>query len=424
MRPHLILVSLAFSNIALSFLIQLYVVSSLGPGSETDAFFAAQTLPSLVISIAVMSLVRVLVPQLSKVGLTRSRILGWWVVYLVFGVSIAVAAVLSVGVSGWVPALFPGFFGERLDLTLRLSAVQVLSIVPVSLAAILTAVYHAQGRFYRPELVNLCLNGVAFIAIAYELPRNGIMSVVWILLARAAISTMLLSPALGRPQVRREGWRELQLIWKQFRPLLFGGSVYKFAPLIDRYLASMATTGLLSIYSLGQTIYSASLQLVDRSIVATMVPKLSRSAGHADWAAVRTSYRKRALVVAVLVLGAALLLLNDGSTLLQWTFGHGAFGARELDLLWWVLIGLLGVGFGGGIGQIAASAFYSIGNTATPTKIGVLGFLVGSVIKVGAFVGFGFSGLVLATSLYYLLNASLMVMLLERDLHVRCNASR
>lgn len=424
MHSHLILLVLASSNIALSFLIQLYVVSSLGPGAESDAFFAAQTLPSLLISIAVTSLARVLVPQLSKLDLRGTRILGWWIVYLVFGLSTALAIALNVSVSEWVPTLFPGFVGERLDLAQRLSAVQVLGIVPLSLVGILTAVHHAQGRFHQPELVSLCLNGVAFAAIVYELPRNGVIAVVWILVARAFISTILLTPALGWPQFRRGVWQHVQSIWKQLRPLLYGGAIYKFAPLVDRYLASMAAAGLLSIYSLGQTMYSASLQLLDRSVVAKMVPSLAQSASQSDWAAVRVSYRKRASAVAVSVAIAALLLVGVGFTLLKWAFGESAFGPQELEILWWVLIGLLGVGFGGGIGQIAASTFYSIGNTLTPTRIGVVGFMIGIGVKVGAFAAFGLSGLVLATSFYYVLNAFLMVTLLERELHDRCTLSR
>jgi peptidoglycan biosynthesis protein MviN/MurJ (putative lipid II flippase) len=59
------------------------------------------------------------------------------------------------------------------------------------------------------------------------------------------------------------------------------------------------------------------------------------------------------------------------------------------------------------------AAFYAMDDTATPIRIGVVGFLVGLVLKSVGFVMFGVLGLAAGASAYYLLNLAIMAMVLE-----------
>jgi peptidoglycan biosynthesis protein MviN/MurJ (putative lipid II flippase) len=65
------------------------------------------------------------------------------------------------------------------------------------------------------------------------------------------------------------------------------------------------------------------------------------------------------------------------------------------------------------MGQIAASTFYSIGDTVTPTRMSMLTYTLYIPGKVLSFYFWGVAGLAVTTSIYYLLNLSLQIYLLN-----------
>jgi peptidoglycan biosynthesis protein MviN/MurJ (putative lipid II flippase) len=96
--------------------------------------------------------------------------------------------------------------------------------------------------------------------------------------------------------------------------------------------------------------------------------------------------------------------------------GRGAVTEANVGQLWLLMIALVGFPMGGAMGQILSATFYAKGNTVTPTKIGILGYTVGIVLKIMAFLTLGLIGIAIGTTLYYFLNVLLMYLLLEREL--------
>jgi putative peptidoglycan lipid II flippase len=95
-------------------------------------------------------------------------------------------------------------------------------------------------------------------------------------------------------------------------------------------------------------------------------------------------------------------------------FHRGQFTPVAIEHLWWLLLLLSGVWVGGAAGQILSTSFYAQGDTRTPTLVGVAGFSVAIVLKVVAFRRYGIEGLAVAASLYYLLNAAVLLICLRR----------
>lgn len=68
------------------------------------------------------------------------------------------------------------------------------------------------------------------------------------------------------------------------------------------------------------------------------------------------------------------------------------------------------------IGSILVSAFYSLSDTKTPTRIGLLGFFFSILIKSVGYMAYSLPGLVFATSLYYVFNALILFYKIEKKL--------
>jgi peptidoglycan biosynthesis protein MviN/MurJ (putative lipid II flippase) len=100
----------------------------------------------------------------------------------------------------------------------------------------------------------------------------------------------------------------------------------------------------------------------------------------------------------------------------------GAISAPDANKLVLALIGSSGVLLCGSINHLLMSAFYAQGDTRTPTKIQMLSYSVGIVMKCCGFVLGGLFGIVLAMSLYYALEGFLLGAVLHRRMAVRLHS--
>lgn len=57
--------ALAAANLLLAFLIHCYIFLKVGPGIETDAFYAGMTVPQLILSVLTGTLFHVMIPLLA-----------------------------------------------------------------------------------------------------------------------------------------------------------------------------------------------------------------------------------------------------------------------------------------------------------------------------------------------------------------------
>jgi 2-polyprenyl-3-methyl-5-hydroxy-6-metoxy-1,4-benzoquinol methylase len=192
-----------------------------------------------------------------------------------------------------------------------------------------------------------------------------------VLVLKFLLQLLLLLPILGAyewPDFRGDAAREA---WRRLRPLLLGTSYYKTDQLVDRFLASMAAAGGLSILHLAQQMYGAGHQVLNASIAAPLVPRLAGAAKARDRGAFgalwRSGERKLGLFTLAVVIGLVLV----GVPALEVLLGHGEFRPEQVRQLWWLLLALAGTWVGGALGQVFSAAFYATGDTHTPTRIGV-----------------------------------------------------
>lgn len=400
-------------NIGIAFLFQWYVLVQLGPGVQTDALFAGMAIPQLVLAVISGSLTHVLVPLLAGENEDRLRHDAWAFVCLVGGAFAVVAVLLCAGAGLWIPVVVPGFDDAGKSLATDLVRVQLAGMVLSAINGVQWAAYHARQRFILPELAPLLAGVLAFPILVWTLPRYGVVAAAWITVLRLGMQTFLLAPGLGRPVRPDLKSAAIQSAWHRIKPLLLGTAYYKTDPLLDRYLLSMATTGSLSLYYLAQQIYAAAGQILNKAIVAPLVPILARHYKENDLASLEYLYKRRLLLVAAITLSSFVVLILFGQTLFGILIGHGSVTSSDVVQLWWIAIWLGGMFIGGGLGNITTSAFYARGDTQTPTRVGICTFTLYVPAKLVTFYWLGIMGLALSTSVYYLVSVWVQLRLLE-----------
>lgn len=414
--------SLAGVNILLTFLYQWYVLVTLGPGRQTDAFFAGMAVPQMFLAVVTGSMSQVLVPLLATEPESSFHREAWSFfqgVALIFSV---LAILLYSTATVWVPWTVPGFDHETRSLTVLLVRIQLVGMVLVALNGVAWSTYHSRQKFLwaetSPILGTLCGFGV----LLWGLPRFGIVVAAWAMVLRAGTQTVLLLPGMGR--YRAPDWRTgtVKEAWRRLYPLLAGSTYYKTGDLVDRFLSSMAPAGQLSLLYFASQIYQAGNFVLSKALAAPMVPLLAKKASAGGWVSFSRIVKERVLWTLCITVAVFVSIVFAGVPVLSFFFGHGRFTAHEVMTLHWLLIALGGVWVGGALGQILSNSFYAQGNTRTPTRIGILGFTIGLGMKVAGFIYWGIIGIAVGTTLYYLLNALLLKVSLRQGLNRRISA--
>ncbi|MGH7508233.1 MAG: lipid II flippase MurJ [Gemmatimonadales bacterium] len=419
MRLTLWLTGLAGSNAALGFLYHWYLLTTLGPGRETDAFFAGLMIPQLVLAVLGGSLASVLVPMLSTEDPDGRGRLVWTTLYSVVLIGVALSLALGLTAPLWVPLTVPGFGADAVRLTTELFRIQLPAVVLSLVSTVQRAASNARGRFVWVEAsaTLTVLSGFGFLAVT--LPSLGVAAAAWAMVLRSALQVALLLRSLG--PIRPPVWRlsALNRLWHRLQPLLLGSLYYKSDIVVDRMLASLVPSGLLSLYYLGHQLWSSAYLVLSKAIAAPAVPRLARYAEQKDWNRFRWLNRSRLTVLLLIAAATYAGLLAFGRPVLNLLFEGGRFTPEQVRQLWWLLVALGGLWIGGAAGQIVATSFYAQGETRLLTRIGAFWFTVGIGLKLVGFYFFGIWGVAIGTSLSYLASAAAQQLTLERRYHLK-----
>jgi putative peptidoglycan lipid II flippase len=408
--------ALSASNITIVFLFQLYIIVELGPGLETDALFAGMVIPQIVLAVISGSLMHVLIPLLAGESEDRLRQDAWGYLFLIGGLFALIAILLFLTAPWWVPITVPGFNEMGKVLTVDLARIQLIGMVFSAVNGVQWATYHARQKFLWAEFTPFVSSVFALLLLIWALPRFGIVAAAWIGSIRLVIQTILLAPGMGAPVRINLKSAAVQQAWQRIKPLLLGTAYYKTDPLVDRFLLSTANSGSLSLYYLAQQIYGAASQLINKAIVAPLVPELSMLHKAGDKAGFRHAYQQKLLQVGAISFAGLLMFSLLGQTLLNFLVGHGNVNVNNVNELWWIMIWLGGMFFGGAVGQITSTSFYACGDTFTPTRISMLTYTAHIPLKIIAFYYWDVLGLAIVTSIYYITNLVLQFCFLRRKL--------
>lgn len=412
-RLSFILAGLAICNAILAVLMPWYVVTRLGIGIETDAFFASGALPQLIFLVTSFSLTQVLVPLLAT-GDKKNFGRDSWTFFLGVNAVFALLAVVLFATTGlWVALLVPGFPAAARQLTATLTRIQLLTMIGNAAVVVLWSVYYARQKFIWAETSSVLANTIGLLFLFWTLPAYGVKAAAWATVLTLGLKVALLMPVLGPWQ--RPHWNSFAVkeAWRRIRPFLLGETYAKSDPLIDRFLTSLTSAGSLSLLYIGQQVYSATNLIITRAVATPSVPRLAIAAKSGEWSSFRHIYRQRLVTMLGITIAACIGLFVVGEPILRLMIGHGGITAQNVHMLWWIMLALGGLLIGGAASQVISGAFYAMGDTRTPTMLFIGTYTVYVPIKIIVFLRYGVTGLAASTSLHLMMNSLLQLLVLE-----------
>ena len=416
-----LLSSCLLAQFALQFGFQLLLAMWYGAGIEMDAFSAAQSIPMVVATILVGSLQYAFVPVFIQRKEQHGEDAAWELAGTTGWILIPGIAILSLAgclaAKPIIESLFPRFSAAQMALTVQQFQILVWLTWTISITAFFQTVLQA-SQIYRPAAFGPLAGTVVTIFGSWCLTASwGISGIAWATLAGALVSLIWQAPVfLRRARFR---WRldsGTRQMWLMLVPILLGAGIYKLDPLLDRYLASGFPEGSISQLGYASRLITALLTLTSNGLAMVVFPVLSTYAACHD-----REGMKRELVHALQFLVFLLLPICIGLgcysvPLIRDLFERGRFTGADTVIVAQLLVLSLGVLVGGSVGEILSKTFFAMGDSRTPTLVRSIGFALGAVLKLWWGLTYGLSGLVSATSCYYLLISALDGFLLRRRL--------
>lgn len=403
-------------NLALQFLFQWYIITSLGAGTQTDALFGAMALPQFILVVLSGTLTMVLIPLIAKYTGDEFIKESWNYFQAVALLFTGIAVILLLTAHWWISWILPGFKGTDYQLTLNLVRIQLIGMVCSALLSVVWAIHSARGNFFVIEYTSIAVNIFAFLLVTVCIKPWGVYAVAWVNVIKIILQVALLMKIMGtyhRPDFYSPSFK---ITWKKLRPLISGNAYYKSDALVDRYLTSRGAAGELTLLNLAQQIYIAGNSILVKVLVNTMIPEMSKAISAGNEKRYNHLFRKR-LVISFACTGISFLaMLLLGRWVLGFIFAFKKFTPDHVDQLWWLMVLLAGYLIGGLAGNVTSGTFYAKGDTVTPTRIGGLLFTLYIPVKIFCYFRFGVFGLAISISVYYMVSMLMQLFFLRKHL--------
>lgn len=403
----------------LGFARDIMMAAFLGTGPVAEAFLIALSLPNMFRRFfAEGAFNMAFVPMFSKkleaddepLTFAQDAFVGLGFILMIFtGIAVTFMPAL-------VTLMAAGFRGDvRFELAVAYGQVAFPYILFISLAALLSGVLNATGRFVAaaaaPVLLNVIFVGtmlgmwllsdsvvhdfdatVGFGAtLAWAVPVAGIAQVtlVWVAAKRAGFPLALRLPRLT-PDLKR-----LAVIAV---PAVLAGGVLQVNLLVGRQVAS-SFDGAIAWLSYADRLYQLPLGVIAIAIGVVLLPDLSRRLQAGDEAGGQDAFNRASEIALALTIPAAVALIVIPIPLVSVLFERGAFAADDTAATA-LAVAVYGLGLPAFVLQKALQPlFYARGDTKRPFYYAVLAMVLNALLAFGLREHIGFIAAAVGTTL-------------------------
>ena len=406
--------------------VRVIVIANAFPSTELDAFFAAFRIPDLIFQlVAAGALSSALITIVSGLFVANEHARAWRVVSTVINLMLIGLIVLAVALfilaPVIVPIITPGFEGAKLDRTIELTRIMLLSPIFLAMGAVATSVLNAGGRFaasaIAPVVYNLAIIGGALILG----PRFGVeglaLSVVAGSMGHLLVQLRPLSRMGFRYDARIESddpqARKALLL---MAPRALGLGVTQITFIVVTALASLLGDGAVSDFNFAFALLQIPLGIIGVPLGIVVLPSLSRDAavGHEEAFASLLTRALRLLIYVMVPI--AILTAVIRQPVVDSLFGGGHIRPADLDLIAVTLVAF-SIGLTAhALIAVLARAFYARQDTVTPVAAAVGAVAINCTLAVILVEPLGLPGIALAIAIAAWLEALVLLAILYRRL--------
>ena len=393
----------------LGFVRDIMIAAFLGTGPVAEAFLVAFSLPNMFRRFfAEGAFNMAFVPMFAKKLQAGDdpKAFGEEALSALATILIAITLLAQVFMPWVVLALASGFAGDaRFDLTVHFARVTFPYLLFISIAALLSGILNALGRFAVAAAAPVLLNVILIAAMAgahwlgFDIGKTLVWAVsvaglaqlvmIWFAAARAGMTLRPVRPRIS-PELRR-----LAII---AAPAALAGGVVQVNLLVGRQVASFYD-GAIAWLSYADRLYQLPLGVVGIAIGVVLLPDLSRRLAAGDIEGGRNAYNRGAEFTLLLSVPAALALMVIPLPLVTVLFERGAFDAGDS---WNTAIAVAIYGFGLPafvLQKVISPLYFAREDTRSPFRYALVSLVINAVIAIGLAPWLGFVAPAIGTTI-------------------------
>jgi len=300
------------------------------------------------------------------------------------GLTTAALVVLGVLATPWlIPAIAPGFHGERRELCIALVRIFFPATGLLVWSAWCLAILNSHRRFFIGYAVPVLWNAaIAGTMIAFgrhsSLDRLAVLTA-WGAVAGSAVQFLAQLPLVLRliPHLRAApgwGFEPVRRVIRNFLPVFTSRGVVQLSAYLDSMISSLLPEGSFAALTYAQTLYVLPVSLFGMSISTTELTEMSHLVGAEQDVTGRLRARLETQLrqIAFLVVPSAAAFLAFGDVIAAGIYRSGRFTQADATFVWKILAGASIGLLASTMSRLLSSTYYALGDTRTPFRYAVL----------------------------------------------------
>lgn len=409
-----------------------YQFGALQAGSifDLDAYYAAFRLPDFMFQLLIMGTVAsAFVPIFSEYFHTNKKEQAWkfldTCITCLMTLMLALGGVIFIFAPWILPFLVPGFSGEKLELTVHLTRIMLVSPMIFCLSSLFQSVENAAKKYLFFALAPILYNLAIIISTLLFAPTYGVIAIAYGVVAGSILHALIQWPAvkqLGHNFHLRFDWKgkDFQQFIKLATPRIFGIGITQFNILVDTIIASTLVTGSITAFSYATNLQSLPLGLVGVSISIVAFGIFSEQVAKKDHIGMAQTLREKLENISVYIIPATAGLILLRQEIIEVILKGGKFTNDDVQLTA-SLLGVLSLALlAQSLIPLFARFFYAKKNTYTPVGISLIGFLsnIFASLYFAKYLHWGVLGIATGMVLSSVLQAFLLVRAVHMKEHI------
>lgn len=408
------------------------VARIVGTGFYADIFFAAFKLTNLLRKLlAEGSLFAAFIPSFTsikeKYGVQEARMFTVKMFSITFYVLLLIMIFANLLMPQLTKAMAPGFTGEKLSETIKLSYIIVWYLGLISLVSILTGLLNGLQKFSYYAIVPIFLNIVLIIFILFfeKHFKNISYCLAWGVLCGGIIQFLFVYFAcvyekfviyVNKPS-RKLLDSNTKSAYKRMLPAILGGGLTQINTILDMILGSYIASGVSYLYYVDRIFYLPT-SVIGTAIGVAILPFISKRIAQNHIEGAHKVIKEATQLALIFVLPAAFALFLLSEVITSTIFERGAFNATDVHFVG-TMLRILAVGLPFCVfNKVTSSIFFGYSDTRTPMYITFASVLVHITISLSLISLLGIYAIVLGTAISYFVSFATAITILIARKHL------
>jgi len=424
-RAALLIGCLTLVSRLVGFFRQYLFASTFGLSDTLDVYVAAFRIPDTVFNLLILgTLSAAFIPVFSKYYI-KDKQRAMQITNTVLNTSVlgmlCICLLLFIFAYPLTEFLVPGFNQEKLNQTVTLTRLMLLSPVIFTASNVFSSILSSFKRFIAVHLAATLYNLGIIFGLIVLYPRFGLHGLAYGVLIGALLHVLIQLPEVYRTGFRWQGLIDLKdrgfiHIATLFIPRIFGLDISVVSLLIASFVGSLLAEGSIAAYTLANDLQAVPVGIFALSTAAALFPILSENFARNDEQRFLTNLQQAIIQVLIFIIPISIWMLLFRAQIVRFIYGHGAVGWEQTILLFNALGVFTLALFSQALTPLFARAFYARHNTKTPVIIGFVSMAINAFSSYFLGQRFGVEGVVGGFAIASLINCALLFFVLRLNL--------